>query len=225
MQELDEQYVKKFLTGQKVLILGSAACVKQLDVTFMESFPIIVRSNNYKVFNSCKRTDIYYSFLGGSIKKSMDDIIEDGAKFIFCRCPDTNFNRNNGINIAGRSFDARAIYKNRKDWFKIPYFIQTIKNYESNYELCNRLLTTGVSSIIDILRYSPELLYVAGFDFFTQKIHNVDEPCRPNLGHNFAGEFNLIKKLWENKQIEISKEMQKLFEINKSWDEACKWKN
>lgn len=219
--ELTEEYVRDFIMGKSVLVLGSAQCVASLDPAFMESFDIIVRCNNHKNFNECTRTDIYYSFLGGSIKKSMEDIIADGAKFVFCRNPNMDFSAHvGGKYIPGHSIDATAIYEHRFriEWFKIPYYIQSYKNYRRNYCLINRLLTTGVSAIIDVLRYDPIRLYVAGFDFFTTLIHNVDEPCNMNTGHDFTGEFNLVKKLWIKGKIEISEEMKKLFSSG-TWPE------
>jgi|WetSurMetagenome_2_1015567.scaffolds.fasta_scaffold01426_28 hypothetical protein len=220
MKQLTEFDVRNFFRGKTVLVLGSAGCVAKLKANFMETFDVIVRSNNYKPFNPCHRVDVYYSFLGGSVKKSMNEIVKDGAKFVFCRCPDSDFSKHvGGKYIPGKSFDARPVYQQRKDWFKIPYFIQTKNNYQKNYELLDRLLTTGVSSIVDVLRYEPARLFVAGFDFFTTLIHNTDEPCNLNTGHDFPGEYNLVKKLWQDGKIEISEEMKKLFEKgNPEWD-------
>lgn len=212
MEQLTENYVRDFFKGKNVLVLGSAHCVAKLEAEFMDGFDVIVRCNNYKIFNECRRTDIYYSFLGGSVKKSMDSIVEDGAKFVFCRCPDADFSHHaGGEYIPGRSYDARTVYEHRKNWFKLPYFVQTTENYESNFLLCDRLLTTGVSSIVDVLRYNPARVYVAGFNFFTTLIHNVDEPCNLNTGHNFPGELQLVKNLYESGKIEVTKEMKKLF--------------
>ena len=214
---LDEQYISNFFKDKTVLVLGSAQCVSLLKPDFMEGFDIIVRSNNYKPFNACRRVDVYYSFLGGSIKKNINDIMADGAKFIFCRCPNMDFSAHvAGKYIPGKSFDARPVYEQRKDWFKLPYFIQTFKNYRRNYALCDRLLSTGVSSIVDVLRYDPRRLYVAGFDFFTKLVHNVDEPCNLNTGHNFAGEFELVKNLVISNRIECTKQMKLLFSSG-SW--------
>jgi hypothetical protein len=223
--QLDEKYVNDFFKNKTVLVLGSAACVAKLNPNFMESFQIIVRSNNYKTFNACRRTDVYYSFLGGSVKKSMSSIVFDGAKFVFCRCPNADFSHHaNGEYVPGKSFDARPVYEQRANWFVLPYFVQTMENYENNYALCDRLLTTGVSSIVDIIRYSPARLYIAGFDFFTKLIHNTDELCNLNTGHNFEGEFTLIKRLWKDSKLEISGPMRELYQ-NKSWVEAQKWMN
>jgi len=218
IKQLAEPYVHDFFTGRSVLVLGSAQCVTKLDADFMEHFDFIVRCNNYKIFNSCRRVDVYYSFLGKSIKKNIDDIVADGAKFIFCRCPNADFSKHpSGQYVPGFAFDARIVYERRKDWFKLPYYIQTMENYEANYSLCNRLLTTGVSAIIDVLRYKPGLLSAAGFDFFTTPIHNVDEPCNCGGGHNFSGELHLVKKLFESKKIEVAPEMQKLFTRKDAW--------
>lgn len=218
IEQLTEEYVMNYFKGKTVLVLGSAKCVGLLKPDFMDTFEIIVRCNNYKIFNACTRTDVYYSFLGGSIKKSMDDIVKDGAKFVFCRCPDMNFAAHvNGKYIPGKSFDARPVYEQRKNWFKLPYYIQTYKNYRRNYALCDRLLSTGVSAIIDVLRYDPARLFVAGFDFFTTLIHNVDEPCNLNTGHNFSGEFELVRDLVFRKKIECTKQMRLLFTLG-SWE-------
>ena len=221
IEQLEESQVKDFIKGRTVLVLGSAACVAKLKPDFMESFDIIVRCNNYKIFNACRRVDIYYSFLGGSIKKSMDDIVADGAKFVFCRNPNADFSAHvGGQYVPGHSLDARPIYEQRKNWFKIPYFVQTFKNYRRNYGLIRRLLTTGISAIVDIKRYDPARLYVAGFDFFTILIHNVDEPCNLNTGHDFPGEFEYVKSLVEMNKIECTKEMQDLVRGGKpKWPE------
>jgi hypothetical protein len=211
-EQLTEDYVRKFFNKKTVLVLGSAPCVAKLKGDFMNTFDIIVRVNNYKQFNACHRTDVFYSFLGGSVKKNIKNIIEDGAQFIFCRCPNMDFSAHvGGQYFPGKSFDARPVYKQRENWFKLPYFIQTYKNYRRNYALIDRLLTTGVSAIVDIKRYDPARLFVAGFDFFTNLIHNVDEVCNLNTGHDFLGEYNLVKNLVETKKIECSEEMKLFF--------------
>lgn len=219
-EQVNENYVKAFFKNKKVLIMGSAPNVSKLDAAFMESFDIICRVNNYSVFNSCNRTDVYASFFGKSIKVHAGKLKDQGCKLLMCKCPqgeNTVKNPDGTVNdkLSG-SYD--WIYEFRQDWFNttgISYYIQTKENFNKNNIPLGQICTTGVAAILDVFRCNPKYLYFAGFDFAMSGIHNKNKKMifkpDPNC-HHFEEEFYLMKKLYdENENIDCQKEIKELF--------------
>jgi hypothetical protein len=88
----------------------------------------------------------------------------------------------------------------------MPHFIQTEQNFLMNMAAINRTLTTGMSAILDVLRYNPKEIYVTGFDFFKSKIHHGRLWKDGDGGHDNEGEKKLLKKLMkENSCIKTDK--------------------
>jgi len=213
-----EPEVSAFFKDKSVLLLGSAPSVVKLDADFMESFDIIVRVNNYSFFNSCTRTDVFYSMLGGSIKKTCGGLEKDGVKFIFCKSPFRNVvvkNPDGSINLL-QSIDNRKTYvPNKRRWFEIPYFLQTEKNFRWVQAQINKIVTTGLSAIVDIHRYEPRILHVAGFDFFSSGLHNItmQSHIKPwPKHHDFKGEMLFARDfIAEHENITCDSVMEKIF--------------
>jgi hypothetical protein len=214
---LTEQQVFEIIKDKSILILGSAPSVELLTADFMESFNLIVRINNYRVFNECARTDIYYSMLGGSIKKSCADLKNEGCKFIFAKNPFGDYivnDKNGKINIL-KSLRFEATYRRwREHWFELPYYLQTIENWRWLNDQIGQITTTGLSAIVDIYRFNPSNIHLAGFDFFSSGMHNgYFHHLKPwPKHHDFKGEMLFLRNfISTRKNITCDNTMQKIF--------------
>lgn len=212
-----EPFVRKFFYGKSVLLLGSAPSVINLKPEFMESFDIIVRVNNYRNFNSCTRTDVFYSMMGGSIKKTCAELKKDGVKFIFCKNPFANvqvLNSDGSINYL-ESQDMRKVYLVRKHWFELPYYIQSEKNWRWITAKIGKICTTGLAALVDIVRYLPNRVHMAGYDFFSSGMHNIDIPSHFKpwpKHHDFKAEMLFVRHFMKSHPfITCDETMQRIF--------------
>lgn len=223
---VDEQYLKDYFKGKKVIVLGSAPNVVNTTAEFMESFDVIVRVNNFTNFNACTRTDVFYSFFGKTVKRSFEDIDDSGCSLVMCKCPIgavTVKNPDGSIN-SKLSDNYNWIYDYRKKWFGVlglPIYIQTEKNYTKDNKKIGQIMTTGVKAILDVLRYKPSALHFAGFDFGMSKMHNIDKQMTIKSGdnrHHFEEEFNVMKKkVKQNKILSCSDDIKQLFLKEFEW--------
>jgi len=216
------KFVDNFFKNKSVVILGSAPNVKNISAKKLNSFDIVVRVNNYKIFNECKRVDVFYSFLGKSIRTTNEEIKKTKCKLIYCKCPNENIitkNINGEINER-LTEDFRWIYCFRSDWFNVPYYIPPVETFSQNSAFVNQVMTTGVSAIIDILRHKPTLVHIAGFDFFTSGLHNGGAAAKwkGKKGHNFEGEANVVRKLLKNDWITCESEIKDLLNKKLVWN-------
>jgi hypothetical protein len=200
---LKESLVEKYFAGRSVIILGSAPCVLELSDRELSQYDVIVRVNNYEIFNACRRVDVYYSFFGRSIRGVDEKVRRDNPKFLFFKYPfDFAFNRHTkGKKIAGKSGDFRFVQRLRKDLLaNVRHFAQTPANFISNFCAIGSMPTTGVAAILDIIRYQPKELAIAGFDFFKSKKHNINEQWNPRDGdgHDFETEEIVVSDLIAN---------------------------
>ena len=164
-------------------IVGSAPSALRNRGSVIDAFDLVVRVNNYKLRpwenRLGHRTDVFYSFFGHSIKKRKVDLIRDGVSLCMCKCP-------NGQPIdspwhAGeryRGVDFRWIYERRADWWFCDTYIPSETDFLEPFEILGRRMpTTGFACIFELLRFDCEL-YLTGFDFFTSRVHNVNERWR-----------------------------------------------
>ena len=203
---LCECSVLGYFKNRSVLILGSAPNCTDVSVAAMSDFDVIVRTNNYKLFNADKRVDVYYSFFGRSILNIKKRVEEDNPDFLFMKYPfDFNFAAHTGgQDVAGKGGDLRFIQEINKELLKrVHHFPQTIPNFISNFCAIGSMPSTGMAAILDIIRYQPSKLAIAGFDFYKSKIHNVDEKWNPQdgKGHDFCTEEFVVAELVENNLI------------------------
>ena len=191
--------------GKRVAIVGSAPSVLKNPAGFIDGHDVVVRVNNYKLTRETgSRTDVYYSFFGGSIKKTVDELKCDGVTLCWCKCPNAKpiesawhekMNKVNGI-------DFRYIYSLREKFWFCDTFIPTVSRFLAPFEaLKQHIPSTGFSAIWDIITCRPREIYLTGFDFFESRIHNVNEPWRegdPNdpIGHRPDLELQWLRNHW-----------------------------
>lgn len=174
--------VKARFKGKTVAIVGSAPSVLQNDLGFVDSHDVVVRVNNYKtVAQSGYRTDVYYSYFGGAIRKMVQDLKHDGVTLCMCKCPNSkpiasDWHERNGKQ---RGIDFGYIYELRRDWWFTDTYVPEVPSFIEKFELLNRHIpTTGFAAILDVLACEPKSVYLTGFDFFTSGMHNVNERWR-----------------------------------------------
>lgn len=176
-----EQVAERF-RGKTVAVVGSAPSVLDNDPGYVDAHDVVVRVNNYKVGErQGYRCDVHYSFYGTSIRKSADDLKRDGVTLCLCKLPDSRPIESPWHVQRGKivGIDYRYIYRNRAAWWFCDTFVPGDRMFLEKFELLERHQpTTGFSAILDVLACHPASVYVTGFDFFTSRLHNVNEPWK-----------------------------------------------
>jgi hypothetical protein len=126
---------------------------------------------------------VFYSFFGTSIRKTSDELKNDGVKLCMSKLPNAKvlesaWHRDNDKMIG---VDFRSHYERRARmnfWFCDTY-IPTVEEFFVGFKLLgDHMPTTGFSAILDVLSFKPAAVYLTGFDFFRSNLHNVDEPWK-----------------------------------------------
>ncbi len=208
--------VRDMIQDKIVAIVGSGPGSLSNPAGFVDSHEVVIRVNNYKCMGGTgKRTDIFYSFFGVSIKKSAIGLKQDGVKLCMAKCPNTQFmesdwHRENG---AMNGVDFRQIYQRRKDWWFTDTYVPTTAEFMSNFNLLDgHVPTTGFAALLDVLSYNPAHVYLTGFDFFTSKIHNLNERWKKVNKDDPIGHVPDAERLWladnmDNLPISMDKRM------------------
>lgn len=193
MRFIERSECRKWFEGKSVAIVGSGpGCTRNAE-GLVDCQDIVVRVNNYRIAaGTGRRTDVFYSFFGTSIKKSAEELKQDGVTLCMSKLPDAHaieseWHRQNGKMIG---VDYRPHYQRRRDWWFCDTYIPTVQDFMVGFELLGRHMpTTGFSAILDVLSFDPRVVYLTGFDGFRSGIHNVDAPHRvKNLDDPFRHE-------------------------------------
>jgi hypothetical protein len=216
--------VTKAFKGKSVAIVGSGPSSLTNPSGFIDSHDVVVRVNNYKLMGTNgRRTDVYYSFFGTSIKKSVEELQQDGVFLCICKCPNDkplesqwheSRHKFNGI-------DFRYIYEFRKDWWFCDTYIPTNEEFLEQFNLLSKHIpTTGFSAILEVLKHSPKSVYITGFDFFQSGVHNVNERWRRGnasdpIGHRPEFEFEWLLKNYEKENITFDEKLTKMIKMRK----------
>lgn len=163
-------------------IVGSGPGVLKNEPGYIDSFDLVVRVNNFKTSEPTGfRTDVYFSFYGGSIRKTADELKRDGVTLCMAKCPnakpiESEWHQKHGKRIG---IDFRPIYRRRADWWFCDTYVPTVEEFMVGFNLLGRHMpSTGFAAILDVLSFEPSAVYLTGFDFFVSGVHNVDEPWR-----------------------------------------------
>lgn len=193
MRFLNRSDVRPWFEGKTVAIVGSGpGCTENAD-GFVDSHDVVVRVNNYRLTGGTgKRTDVFYSFFGTSIKKTQEELKRDGVSLCMNKLPnaqpiESDWHRRNGKMIG---IDYRPHHARRAAWWFCDTYIPTVDQFMQPFEALGRHMpTTGFAAIWDVLSFNPARVYLTGFDFFRSGIHNVNEPWRAkNLDDPFRHE-------------------------------------
>ena len=215
MEKLSFSNLHDIFYKKCVVVVGSAPSGLDNIGSFIDSFDLVVRVNNYKVKGRDKRglsydytdrlgtrTDYHYSFYGGSIRKQPNELLQDGIKGHLCKCPDdvchvTQWHIDNKQIFGG---DFRGIYRRREGFWVKPVYIPPKDHYLKLFRILDEHVpSTGFACIWEMMNCEPKQLHITGFDFMTSRLHNVNEKWLagdPNdpIGHDFDKEKLYVKK-------------------------------
>jgi hypothetical protein len=193
----DRDAVVQALRGKTVALVGSGPGVLGNPPGLVDSHDVVVRVNNYRLFPATGyRTDIYYSYFGGAIRKTAAELRRDGVKLCIAKCPNDQFMESDWHKRHGKmnGVDFRGIYAARAAWWFCPTYVPTVDEFMANFRLLGgHVPTTGFAALLDVLACEPRHVFLTGFDFFSSGIHNVTDrwkkanPDDP-IGHSPAGE-------------------------------------
>lgn len=166
--------------GKRVAIVGSGPGVLDNPPGLVDGHDVVVRVNNYKVIPPAtgRRTDVFYSFFGTSIRMGRDELAADGVTLCMAKCPDARPIDSDWHERKGKQagIDFRPIYRRRADWWFCATYVPEAADFLRGFDLLGRHVpTTGFAAILDILSFEPGALYLTGFDFFRSARHNVTE--------------------------------------------------
>jgi hypothetical protein len=202
-----ESLVPVFNNARVAIVCSGPSCLnnKGQDI---DDYDVVVRVNNYKIkgFEDKvgTRTDVYYSFFGGSIKKTAEELRADGTYLCMCKCPNEKVVDHDKMvdwdekNTGG---DFRPIYRRRENFWFCRTYIPELRDFQKQMKLLDgHIPTTGFSAILTIMGFLPKELYITGFDGFKSGIHNVDEKWNDKSGridpicHEPAKELKLLQE-------------------------------
>ena len=192
MRFLTRSQVRPWFEGKTVAIVGSGPGVLDNRHDFIDSHDIVVRVNNYKLVYSStgRRTDVFYSFFGTSIKKTSSELRRDGVWLCMNKCPnsqpiESDWHRSRGYMIG---VDFRPHYMRRRDWWFCNTHAPTDEEFREGFHILGKHIpTTGFAAILDVLALDPKSVYLTGFDFYRSGIHTVNERWRPGRADDPIG--------------------------------------
>ncbi len=216
MDFCSKERVRKAIEDKIVVIVGSGPGSLSNATGFVDSHEVVVRVNNYKLMGGTgRRTDIFYSFFGLSIKKSAIGLRQDGVKLCMAKCPNSQFIESDWHrdNDAMNGVDFRPIYQRRKDWWFCDTYVPTTDEFMQHFNMLGgHVPTTGFAALLDVLQHNPAHIYMTGFDFFDSQIHNVNERWKKvkrddPIGHSNAAEREWIAENMDNLPLSMDRRM------------------
>ena len=198
------EVVERF-RGKSVAIVGSGPGSLDNEPGFVDSHDVVVRANNYRTGPAQGlRTDVHYSFYGGSIRKTPAELRRDGVTLCMNKCPNSKpiacdwherTGRQNGI-------DFTYIYQLRKDFWFCDTFVPDDAHFLRTFDLLDRHIpSTGFAAILDVLACKPREVLLTGFDFFRSGLHNVTDKWRPGDPADPIGHKPELEMAWLRKNV------------------------
>lgn len=188
------------IRGKTVAVVGSAPTVLNNEPGLVDSHQVVARINNYKTsVNAGRRTDVFYSFFGHSIKKTAEELRHDGVFLCMAKCPDSKPIESPWHEARGRhvGIDFRYIYRQREGWWFCDTYVPDDERFLRGMEILDgHVPTTGFAAILDLIACEPRSLYITGFDFFTSGQHNVDEKWKPGDPSDPIGHRPELERAW-----------------------------
>ena len=187
--------VRRFFAGKSVAIIGSAPSCLESSGDLIDSHDIVLRVNNFKTkgFEDRvgARTDVHYSFYGTSIKTTADELKRGGVRLCLCKCPNAKPIKSEWHERRAKphGVDFTYIYKLREHFWFTDTYVPDVASFMEKFNLLGgHIPTTGFAAILDVLACPIARATLIGFDFFSSKKHNVNEPWRPGdpsdpIGH------------------------------------------
>lgn len=196
----DPAKLRETFEGKRVAIVGSGPGCLDNAPCFVDSHDVVVRVNNYRTgLAQGYRCSVFYSFFGGSIKKDRAELVADGVDLCVCKCPDAKFMESAWHRKMGKphGVDWRYIYRDRAAWWFCPTFVPSVEAFKADFDLLGgHIPSTGFSALLEVRRQNPASIFMTGFDWFSSKIHNVNEPWRPGNPDDPIGHAPERERAW-----------------------------
>lgn len=200
MTFLSIEEVAPRIAGRSVAVVGSGPTVLKNEPGVIDGHDVVVRVNNYKLTpQTGARTDVFYSFFGRSVRKTREDLRRDGVKLCWSKCPNSkpiqcDWHEKNGKQ---NGIDYRYIFEDRQGWWPCDVVAPTDEEFLRGFNILGRHVpTTGFAAFLDVLACDPRAIYLTGFDFFSSKVHNVNEPWRPGRPDDPIGHVPDLERAW-----------------------------
>ncbi len=197
---VDRDHLREVFHVKRIAIVGSGPGSLDNEPGFIDSHDVVVRINNYKPgFRQGSRCDVFYSFFGGSIKKDRAELENDGVKLCVSKCPDAKFMESEWHRkmCKPHGVDFRYIYEHRRNWWFCPTYVPSFEEFSASFELLGKHIpSTGFSALLLVKSFEPESIYLTGFDFFSSRVHNVNEPWRPGNPSDPIGHAPELERAW-----------------------------
>jgi hypothetical protein len=204
---IDRGELAERFAGKSVAIVGSGPGVLDNEPKFVDSHDVVVRVNSYKLTDATgRRTDVHYSFYGSSIRKTEGELRNDGVTLCLCKCPDAKFMESDWHRHMNKphGVDFRYIYRDRARWWFTDTYVPSLEEFLASFELLGKHIpSTGFSALLLILSLKPASTYVTGFDFFSSRVHNVNEPWRPGNPDDPIGHAPELERAWLAKHLDM----------------------
>lgn len=206
MRSCTSEHVSNVLRGKRVAVVGSGPGALDNEPGFVDSHDVVARVNNYKLSAATGfRADVFYSFFGGSIKKTAEELSKDGVQLCMCKCPDAKFMDSEWHRRMNKPHgtDFRYIYRDRAAWWFCPTYVPSLTEFLKVFEMLDRHIpSTGFSALLAVLEHQPASVYLTGFDFFASRVHNVNEPWRPGNPDDPIGHAPERERAWLSKHMD-----------------------
>lgn len=207
MRFVDRPTVRKMFEGKFVCLVGSGPGILDNPSGFIDSHDVVCRVNNYGLSGATtgRRTDAHYSFYGTSIRKKVDELVRDGVQLCINKCPDAKFIESQWHEVNGktRGVDFREIHRERAGWWFCDTYVPTVDEFMAHFTLLGgHVPTTGFAALLDILSFKPANIYMTGFDWFTSKVHNVNQRWKPANPGDPIGHVPDAEREWFAENVE-----------------------
>lgn len=200
MRFLTRSEVRPWFESKRVALVGSGPGALGNPPGLVDGYDVVCRVNNYRLGPAAgRRTDVFYSFFGTSIKKTPAELQRDGVRLCLCKCPnaqpiESDWHRRNNKT---EGIDFRWIYRRRAGWWFCDTYVPEPVDFLRGFNLLNgHVPTTGFAAILDILSWEPAELFLTGFDFFTSGLHNVSDPWRKKNSDDPIGHVPEAERAW-----------------------------
>src|SRR3990167_1834213 len=224
--------LKRFLTYEEtaekfrdktVAIVGSGPGCLRNEPGYIDGHDLVIRINSYKLRQPLgKRTDVFYSFFGNSVRKERHELREDGVKLCMCKCPNDKIFDSYWHNVHKKQegVDFRYIYQKKRNWLFCDTYVPTKDRFMEYFHLLeDHIPTTGFACILDVLSFPVKKVYITGFDFFTSEIHNVDEKWfalnnDDPIKHVPHKELDWLRNNYKNYPVEFDTTLSRLIHVH-----------
>jgi hypothetical protein len=186
--------------GRSVAIVGSGPGCLENEHGLVDSFDVVVRVNNYKTgVAQGHRCDVHYSYFGNAIRKTAEELKADGVHLLINKCPDafaieSDWHR---MNNKMEGVDFRWIYEKRRDWWFCDTYVPPLEEFRAAFDLLGgHVPTTGFSAVLRVIESRPRSIFLTGFDFFSSRLHNVNEPWKPGNPNDPIGHVPEKEREW-----------------------------